>query len=242
MLPDLFVSDLHLAAGRDGVTQTFLRFLASEAAAAGRLFVLGDLFDYWVGDDDGGTAHNAAVIAGLAQAARAGCRVFLMHGNRDFLMGDACAQAMGAQLVPDPLVVDVAGVRTLIAHGDAYCTQDAEYQRFRAMVRSPEWRSEFLAKPLSERRTLAEDMRARSEATKRTKPVGSMDVDPDAIVAAMRAAGCTHMIHGHTHRPACHALVVDGARAIRRVLADWHEGACSYLRCDRGGCRSVPLA
>lgn len=241
MLPDLFVSDLHLAAERDEVTRTFLRFLAREAVAAGRLFVLGDLFDYWIGDDDAGTAHNAAVIAGFAQVARAGCGVFLMHGNRDFLLGEACAQAMGAQLIPDPLVVDVAGMRTLLAHGDAYCTEDAEYQRFRAMVRSPEWRNVFLAKPLAERRALAEGMRARSEATKRTKPVELMDVHGDAIVEAMRAAGCTRMIHGHTHRPARHALVVDGAPAERCVLADWHAGACSYLRCDAEGCRSVPL-
>jgi len=237
--PDVFVSDVHLAPERPALTRAFLHFLEHEAIRAGRLFILGDLFDHWIGDDDAVTPLNAQVLAAIARLRIRGCDVHLMHGNRDFLIGAACAQAMGATLIDDPHVIETAGARTLLAHGDAYCTRDEPYQRFRTMVRSPAWQADFLARSLAERRRIAQDLRARSEETKRSKPASEMDVDPAAVESALRTSGCDRMIHGHTHLPACHCLTVDGRTCERWVLPDWREEHCAYLRCGPTGCEVV---
>lgn len=239
---DLFVSDVHLAPERPALTRAFLHFLDHEAIRSGRLFILGDLFDHWIGDDDVDAPLNAQVIVAIARLHAGGCRVHLMHGNRDFLIGTTCAQAMGATLIDDPHVIETAGVRTLLAHGDAYCTRDEPYQRFRTMVRSHAWQADFLARPLAERRRIAQDLRARSEQTKRSKPASEMDVDPAAVESALRASGCDRMIHGHTHLPARHRLTVDGRACERWVLADWREERCSCLRCGPAGCEVVATA
>jgi len=239
-MADLFISDLHLSPARPQTVDRFAAFLAGHAAAGTRLFVLGDLFDYWVGDDETDSSFAQRVIAPLRAAAERGSMAHFMHGNRDFLVGERCLGAMGARLIPDPWVIETAGVRTLLAHGDAYCTLDPDYQRFRTQVRSFAWQQSFLAKPLSERHAIAAGLRAQSEANKKAKDPIAMDVAPDAIVAAMRASACTRLIHGHTHRPARHALTVDEIACERWVLAEW-DGAGAFLRCDRRGCEAIAV-
>jgi len=216
----VFISDLHLAPDRPRTTARFLRFLREDAPAHPELVILGDLFEFWIGDDAGGTAA-APIVAALAAAARGGQRLLVMHGNRDPLLGLDFAHASGATLIADPVVADVAGTQTLLAHGDAWCTLDVDYQRFRALARQPEFQRQFLAKPIEERIAFARSARMHSEHEKALKAMDIMDVTPDAVVAALRAAGVHRVIHGHTHRPASHVLDLDGTTAERWVLPDW---------------------
>jgi len=215
----IFVSDLHLTPDRPRTIARFLRFLREDAPAHPELVILGDLFEFWIGDDAGAAA--APVVGALAAAARTGQRVLVMHGNRDPLLGADFAQAAGATLLADPIVTDIAGTPTLLAHGDAWCTRDVEYQRFRALARQPDFQRQFLAKPVEERMAFARGARLRSEHEKSMKAMDIMDVTPDAVLAALRAAGVQRVIHGHTHRPAAHVLDLDGAPAERWVLPDW---------------------
>lgn len=234
----LFTSDLHLSPQRPVIAEQFFRFLGNEAIHADALYILGDLFEYWIGDDDAGDAFNAQVIAGLKQLADTGVPLLLMHGNRDFLMGDDLAAACGATLMTDPTLTDLYGTRTLLMHGDTLCTDDVEYQKFRASVRNPAAQSQFLAQPLATRREQALRLRAGSEAAKQQKREAIMDVNPDAVAAALRAHDYPRLIHGHTHRPARHVHIVDGHECERWVLADWYQRG-SYLRCDASGCKAV---
>lgn len=227
----LLVSDLHLAPERQALADLFVGFLTRTARLAESLYVLGDLFDYWVGDEDLSEPFNAAVIRAMADAGRAGCRVTLLHGNRDFLVSDACAAAMGARLLPDPTVADLYGIRTLLSHGDAYCTADEDYLAFRAQVREPTWQRDFLALPHAKRTQMARAARAQSERSKTGKTEEIMDVSPEAIARAMDVHDCDRMVHGHTHRPGRHRLVIAGRPRERWVLGDWYV-AGSYLRCD----------
>jgi UDP-2,3-diacylglucosamine hydrolase len=236
----LFVSDLHLAPQRPAIAEQFFRFLGNEARRADALYILGDLFEYWIGDDDTDDAFNARVIAGLRQLADSGTPLLLMHGNRDFLMGDDFAAATGATLIADPTPADFHGTRTLLMHGDTLCTDDVEYQKFRASVRNPAAQSQFLAQPLDARREQALRLRAGSEAAKQQKREAIMDVNADAVAAVLRAHGYPRLIHGHTHRPARHVHIVDGHECERWVLADWYQRG-SYLRCDASGCTAVDL-
>jgi UDP-2,3-diacylglucosamine hydrolase len=235
-LLNLFVSDLHLSACRPETADRFVAFLAGPARPARALFILGDLFDYWAGDDDLAEPFNRRIGEALAGLTGAGTEVFFIPGNRDFLIGPAFAAATGIQLMDEPMVSDIGGMPTLLLHGDTLCTDDADYQAFRAMVRTQAWRDDFLARPLAERRARIEALRARSEGEKQTKSMAIMDVNDAAVAEAYRLHGVTRMIHGHTHRQNSHKLRVDGRACQRWVLGEW-GAAGNALACDADGCR-----
>lgn len=227
----LFISDLHLDASRPHITQLFVDFVRTEAAQADALYILGDLFEAWIGDDaaDDTTDQVAAALAGLHEQ-RVPC--FFIHGNRDFLLGDAWARRARLTLLPDPCVIELAGERVLLMHGDTLCTDDAPYQAFRAQSRAPAWQRDFLGRPIVQRQAFA--AQARAESARYTRSVGEAitDVNADAVEGALRCHGVRTLIHGHTHRPAVHQLALDGAAARRIVLGDWYEHG-SVLRADR---------
>ena len=225
----LFVSDLHLCSSRPEICRIFFDFLAGPARRADALYILGDLFEYWAGDDDAGDPFNASVIAALRGCTGA-APLFVMHCNRDFLLGPRFADAAGVRLVKDPVLVDCNGVATLLTHGDALCTDDAAYMQFRAEVRTKAWVDAFLATPLPDRKVKIEALRRESEAEKKRKPREIMDVNAAAVATLLGAHGYPRLIHGHTHRPAIHEHLVDGHRCERWVLADWYASG-SYLRC-----------
>ncbi len=235
----IFVSDVHLSAARPALVARFLRFLEAEARAADALYILGDLFDLWVGDDDPDPLNRQVIVA-LSSLTRAGVPVAVMHGNRDFVLGPRFAQETGAQLLTDPTVIDLCGIPTLLTHGDTLCTDDVGYQQARMRYRQPWVLTLGLALPRALRLAIGHRLRAKSERTKPTLDAAIMDVNTAAVEAALRQHGCLRMIHGHTHRPARHEHVVDGLRCERWVLADWYR-AGSYLRCDATGCAAVAL-
>jgi len=236
----LFISDLHLCASRPEINRTFFEFLRGPARAAESLYVLGDLFEYWAGDDDLDDPFNASVVAALAECAHAGPALKVMHGNRDFLLSGDFAKACNARLVEDPHALDIFGTRTLLMHGDTLCTDDLDYQRFRSEVRAPAWRKDFLSTSLVRRKERIEALRRTSESEKKRKAPALMDVNSGAVEAVLREHGYPRLIHGHTHRPARHEHHVDGRNCERWVLADWYRSG-SYLRCDVRGCAPVPL-
>ena len=218
----LFISDLHLDPARPHIVDLFTRFVAGEARQAEALYILGDLFESWIGDDDDSPLARQ-VAQSLLALKQSHVPVFFMHGNRDFLLGQAYAQRAGMTLLTDPAVVEFDGERTLLIHGDTLCTDDIAYQEFRAVVRNPDWQNQFRARSLSERHAFA--AQARAESVKHTagaKPE-IMDVNQAAVVAAMREHGVRTLIHGHTHRPATHRFDLDGQAAERIVLGDWYE-------------------
>jgi UDP-2,3-diacylglucosamine hydrolase len=223
-----FVSDLHLDPGRPAATACFLRFLAGPARDGDQLFILGDLFEAWLGDD-AADDHARKVMAALRDYAATGRTVGFLHGNRDFLVGPAFAAATGSTLLADEAVTVVAGRRALLMHGDTLCTGDAAYQRYRALVHRPGVRRAFLALPAALRRRLAGYLRSRSQAANATKPMAIMDVSPSAVAAVMDRHGVELLIHGHTHRPAIHRPAGAGAGGTRVVLGAWHESG-SVLR------------
>lgn len=234
MRATLFVSDLHLSPDRPGITHAFLAFLGHEARAARDLYILGDLFDYWIGDDDLDDPFVATVTAAIAGLSAFGCTAHLMHGNRDFLLGERACAAARALPLPDPVVIELHGVRTLLLHGDTLCIDDPDYMAFRDKVRTATWQRDFLAKPLEERRRIALGLRADSRSSQREKSETIMDVAPRAVIEAFRRSDCERMIHGHTHRPGRHEYVVDARPRERWVLADWYARG-SYLRADPSG-------
>lgn len=236
----LFISDLHLCPSRPQTSRLFLDFLTGPARQAGALYILGDLFEYWAGDDDLDDPFNAETCAALRTLSDSGVSSFFMAGNRDFLAGEGFARAAGLTLLPDPTLVDVAGTSTLLMHGDTLCTDDAAYLAFRDEVRSPEWRQAFMALPVDRRKAQIEALRRESETQKRIKPMDIMDVNADAVLQALTFHRCARLIHGHTHRPARHSLVIDGRACERWVLPDWYETG-GYLACDEDGCREVAL-
>lgn len=238
----LFISDLHLTEVRPAITRLFMRFLEEIAPAAQTLFILGDLFEFWIGDDALAEPVNAEVIAGLAKVATGGTNVKFMHGNRDFLAGQGFAAAAKVELLADPTLLDLHGTPTLLMHGDTMCTDDKAYQAFRAHVRNPEVQRQFLALPIPARQHQVGQVRAQSDQQKLDKPPEIMDVTLSAVDAALRAANYPpRLIHGHTHRPARHEHLVDGHRCERWVLADWYEKG-EYLRVDAAGVTRVPYA
>lgn len=235
----LFISDLHLSVERPGPNEQFFRFLHEEAARADALYMLGDLFEYWIGDD--GIEEDPLgrqVVRALRVLSRAGVAVFLMVGNRDFLMGAKFCEASGARFLDDPRVVEIGGKSVLLMHGDTLCTDDADYQGWRATARSEAWQKDFLAKSLPDRRETIEGLRAKSKAVVQSKPAEIMDVNEGAVREAFRVHGVTLMIHGHTHRPAKHEHEVDGRLCQRWVLPDWY-GRGGYLALDAVGPRLV---
>lgn len=233
MTSTLFISDLHLDAHRPAVTRLFLDFLAGiDARQCTGLYILGDLFEAWIGDDDD-NAHYQQVIAGLRAATVRGLPIWIMHGNRDFLLGDRFARATGCTLLADPSLIELDGLPTLLMHGDTLCTDDQEYLQFRNLVRNPDWQRQFLAKPLEERRRIAAGLRETSRQRTGEKQAEIMDVNPQTVRDTMRRYGVTRLIHGHTHRPAVHDMTIDELPAQRIVLGDWYEQG-SLLRCDNG--------
>jgi UDP-2,3-diacylglucosamine hydrolase len=228
----LFVSDLHLDASAPEAVQQFLDFLRSHAAEAEALYILGDLFEVWLGDDDTDPTKTRISDALRGLTAR-GIGCFLLHGNRDFLLGkDFCART-GGRLLADPVIADLDGERVLLTHGDALCTDDHPYQELRSIVRKPDWQRRFLALPLADRQLLANQARAGSrEHTTRTIPK-IMDVNENAVTAAYRATDVRRIIHGHTHRPGIHDTAIDGEPAQRIVLGAWYEQG-SYLTYENG--------
>jgi UDP-2,3-diacylglucosamine hydrolase len=236
----IFVSDLHLCPTRPAINRVFFDFLRGPAAQASALYILGDLFEYWAGDDDD-DPFNALVLTGLRELANRGVPVFVMHGNRDFLIGERFAATSGARLIDDPTVIDLHGTRTLLMHGDTLCTEDVRYLDFRAKVRSPAWQQQFLGQSLDARKQIIAGLRSENASEKKLKSEEIMDAAPAGIEAALRANGYPRLIHGHTHRPALHRHVVDGHPCERRVLADWYTRG-SYLYCDATGCTTIELS
>ena len=235
----LFLSDLHLDEARPETTAHFERFLREVAPGADTVYILGDLFEYWVGDDGLTLPFPAQIGAGLAALAKS-VPVRFMHGNRDFLVAGRFARETGVGLLEDPTIIDLYGERVLLLHGDTLCTDDEPYQAFRAQVRNPAWQQAALARPLAERVAMAEKLRYDSEAAKGGKTADIMDVAQETVEKAFADSGCRVMIHGHTHRPGRHVHRVNGRDCVRHVLASWYEDA-SYLEATPEGIRSLTL-
>ncbi len=230
----LFIADLHLDEQRPEIVELFLAFLQQAQHEAEALYILGDLFEVWLGDDTLPPEHP--VLAAMREFTASGTPLYVMHGNRDFLMGDGLAELTGCTLLPQETVIDLYGEPTLLLHGDSLCTDDAEYQAFRSMVLDPKWQAEFLALPLEQR--LAKAREARDHSKQRNSMLADeiMDVNGDAVASVMRQHGVLRMIHGHTHRPAVHEFELDGEPADRIVLGDWFDQG-SVLRCTPDECR-----
>lgn len=229
-----FIADLHLTDERPAATGRFFRFLQDEVAGADALYILGDLFEAWIGDDHdervaGDTAERLAALA------KAGTRVYFMHGNRDFLLAERYAARAGMALLPDPTRIDLYGVPTLLMHGDTLCTDDTAYQNFRRRARHPMTRAFLHRLPRAWRQRLARGARAGSEAAKVRKAAEIMDVNVDEVIHVLRERQACRLIHGHTHRPAQHAHHVDGRVCERWVMPDWYT-RWGYVVCDATGC------
>lgn len=220
-----FIADLHLSPAQPATLAAFARYLAGPTRSAGALYILGDLFDAWPGDDALATPAAQAVTRALAALADSGCAIHFLAGNRDFLADQAFADAARLTLLEEPALVELGGRKYLLQHGDALCTDDVAYQKFRTMVRNPVWRTDFLAKPLNERLAIASEARQQSEDAKQVKSYEIMDVNAGAVEACLRAAGYPDLIHGHTHRPGRHDIELDGRHCSRWVLPDWHDKA-----------------
>jgi len=234
----LFISDLHLTEERPAANERFIGFLEDKARSADALYILGDFFEYWIGDDDLGEPFNAVVAGLLRDISKRGVQVSLMHGNRDFLIGAGFCAATGASLLDDPTVIEIGSVKTLLMHGDTLCTDDLEYQAWRRKARDPAFQAQFLAKSLPERRLAVVQMRERSKEVVQGKTAQIMDVNDGAVREALRRHGVRRLIHGHTHRPGRHALDLDGERAERWVLPDWY-GRGGYIEVSGAAPRLV---
>ena len=233
--PDLFISDLHLCASRPHITSEFLHFLKHSVANANALYILGDLFEYWAGDDD--TTHQS-IIDALSSLANSGVKLYFMHGNRDFLISSKFCTAANITLLQDPSLIDLHGKSVLLSHGDGLCTDDFTYQDFRLLVRDLKWQTDFLSLPLDTRKNQIETIRAHSEAEKSQKSAEIMDVSQTAVNHLLKKYHYPDLlIHGHTHRPNQHSIQLDGHNMTRWVLGDWYEQG-SYLSCDEQGCKS----
>ena len=230
----LFISDLHLCGARPAITGLFLDFLRRRARAARALYILGDLFEYWIGDEAVDQKEFQPAVAGLRELTDSGTPVFVMHGNRDFLMGHGFEKASGCRLLADPARIDLHGTPTLLMHGDTLCTDDVEYMRFRNTVRDASWQQEFLQKSVAERDRIVHEYREISKNSTAAKEPEIMDVNQRAVEAIMRAQRVQRLIHGHTHRPREHRFKLDGRPARRMVLGDWYEQG-SVLRVDAHG-------
>lgn len=233
----LFISDLHLAPEHAGITRSFLQFVKGPATEAEALYILGDLFEYWIGDDDLSDPFNASVVDALGTLSRGGVALKLMQGNRDVLLGEEFAKRCGASLMVDPTLLDLYSTRTLVMHGDTLCTDDVEYMKWRAKAHHPEFQARFLAQPIPERKRLILGMRQKSEEHKQGQAPAIMDVAAATVESVLRESGYPRMIHGHTHRPARHVHIVDKHECERWVLNAWYERG-GYLRCDANGCEA----
>jgi len=225
-LNTLFISDLHLSEERPAITRAFFDFLERALPGADALYILGDFFDVWLGDDDDAPLSRQ-VIEKLAEITSAGTPVYVMHGNRDFLLGDAFAADSGATLLADPTVIDLYGEKVLLMHGDSLCTDDEAYMAFRQQARSPHFQKDLLSRSLAERREIAAGLRQQSQAMNSLKAEDIMDVNPSEVIQCLNRHGVERLIHGHTHRPARHPVELGRNTGERIVLGDWHtHGWC----------------
>lgn len=231
----LFISDLHLEAGQPAIGEQFVSFLANDARQAEALYILGDLFDAWLGDDDP-NPYFGEMKSAMRDLADTGVPTFFMHGNRDFMIGEQFAAETGVTILSDPVVVTLYGQNVVLSHGDALCTDDVHYQKIRAMTRDPDWQSMMRAKPLQERIALAAEARKESVARGASLSDEIMDVNQDAVAATLREHGVDIMLHGHTHRSAIHEIDLGDRTATRIVLGDWYEQG-SVVRWDENGPR-----
>ena len=239
MRPAFFISDLHLCAERPHITRLFERFIEETATAADSLYILGDLFEYWIGDDQldiDALAQNVAHQ--LSALAAGGTRIFFMHGNRDFLIGKRFKRAARLTIIDDPTLIEIGTSPVLLLHGDTLCTDDVAYQEFRRQVRSLHWQQAILAKPIAERLALAHSIRSQSDVEKSMKPEMIMDVNVDTVLQTFAHFNYPVIVHGHTHRPARHVHLVDGQNCVRWVLPDWHA-AGGYLSLHDGQWRNA---
>ena len=242
MTERLFISDLHLDPSRPGATAAFLRFLQTEARQAEQLYILGDLFEFWIGDDED-ASHSVEILQALAEYTRAGHHCSVMRGNRDFLLGTQFTRRTGTRLLADSTVENLFGERVLIMHGDLLCTDDRRYQRYRRIVNNRQLQALFLSLPRTWRRAAGTEGRRRSRQHTTSRPAMIMDVNPAAVTAALRQHEVRVLVHGHTHRPGIHRLGSAGQPATRIVLGDWYEQG-SVLRWTADGYRlqSLPFA
>jgi len=230
----LIISDLHLSPERPHIVQLFFKFLEEQAAQAEALYILGDFFEFWIGDDAGLSTDFQPVNDALKQLTAAGIPVYFMGGNRDFLVGQAWADYTGVKRLPEEYVIDLYGERVLLLHGDSLTTDDVEQQAFRNMVMNPDWQAMFLGKSIPERLEMAQQARMESQKHQSGMKEEIMDVNQNAVEDVMRKHGVSKMIHGHTHRPDMHDFLLDGDMAERIVLADWYEkGNVLRVRKDR---------
>jgi UDP-2,3-diacylglucosamine hydrolase len=233
-----FISDLHLDDSRPHITQLFIDFLNEIKQDAQTLYILGDLFEYWIGDDVLDLPLKAcpntiklmqSVVIELKALTDSGVTLYLAHGNRDFLLGQQFIQAIGAHLLDEHVVIDLYGTPTLIMHGDTLCTDDTEYQKLRTMLRNPQWQQDFLSKTIKTRIKEADNLRQMSQKQTKEKQQAILDVNQQSVTAVMRKFKVLQLIHGHTHRPATHQFMLDGLAAKRIVLADWYQHSSSLI-------------
>ena len=229
----LFISDLHLDSGHPEIQLQLLKFIEQDAKGSDALYILGDLFEVWLGDDDDNTDHQQTINS-LKQLHTQGTPVYIQHGNRDFLLGERFSQLSGCTILPDPCVIDLYGQQVLIMHGDLLCTDDVDYQGFRLQVRNPEWQAQFLQQPLTQRKQIAEGLRQQSRQETRAKTEKIMDVTQTTVDEYMQRFGVQTLIHAHTHRPDIHQWELDGSSRQRIVLGDWFTQG-SVLRWNRNG-------
>lgn len=230
----LFISDLHLSGERENITELFIDFLDQRASAADALYILGDLFEVWPGDDMIQPDYQQC-LSKMKELSDNGLPLFVMQGNRDFLMAEKFAEVSGATLIEDPAIIDLYGTPTLLMHGDTLCTDDVDYQKFRLMVRDPKWKAEFFAKPGEERLAMTTKYRKISKTETARKTMDIMDVNQDTVVQEMLKHNVNQLIHGHTHRPAIHDFIINNSNMKRIVLGDWYEQG-SVLACDKNNC------
>jgi UDP-2,3-diacylglucosamine hydrolase len=235
----LFISDLHLEDSKPALTDFFLGFIDCIAVQATRLFILGDFFEVWVGDDEQSELH-IRVAEKLAKLAKSGVEILIMQGNRDFLLGQRYALQCGASLIEDPSTLTIGGKKTLLMHGDTLCTDDTQYMKFRQLARSPEWQQQVLARPLADRKIMARQMRQMSEAKSLGKTQAIMDVAQQTVRSVINQHNADILLHGHTHRPAEHTIELKGGSARRLVLGDWHESTW-YAKADNGKLQLIHL-
>ena len=236
-----FISDLHLDESKPGVLIFFQRFLEAIESRASALYILGDFFEAWIGDDAAAPWQNE-VAEKLKRLSGSGCEINLMHGNRDFLLGNDFAERCGGKLLSDPCMIDLYGRQVVLMHGDSLCTDDRRYQKFRTFTRDAAWQQTVLARPVEDRLKLAEQLRTMSQADNATKAKDIMDVNAAAVTECFETQACDLMIHGHTHRPALHATPgPSSSPRLRYVLGDWHEHMY-YIRADADAIRLLRLS
>jgi len=223
----IFISDLHLDADRENLTRAFIQFLSEQCQTIDELYILGDFFELWLGDDDKSPLNNEVVKA----LSSLPCDVFIMHGNRDFLIGEVFCNAAGAKLLPDPYTINLGDQPALLMHGDSLCTRDEEYMKARTLLRSDAFQQDFLSKQMQERKIIAEQIRGESQKVSREKAEDIMDVTPEEVTKVMNQARTSILVHGHTHRPAVHELGLQFGPGTRYVLGHWHT-SMQFLRAN----------